>query len=796
MISLLLTVALAQTQPEYWTIDYLSPPKGEVLEVGGIGFMADGDLVASTRRGQIWRVDNPNADNPNDAIFTLICEGLHEGLGLSVINDEIYVMQRGEISKLLDLDGDTIIDEIQTITQDWGMSGNYHEFGFGLPVDQDGNMYFSLNVGFWNPHWWHGKSRAPYRGWVLKLSPDGTVNPIAGGLRSPAGLGLLEDGTLLVTDNQGDWMPVCPVFAIKEGAFYGHPASLRWYEDQPDIEPSDTLPHPEIEREHPALWLPYQWSRSTGNVIQDVTDGPFQGQYLLAELTNGQILRAQFEEIDGVLQGACWLAHQRVGSAYHIEYGPDGTLYAGMTNRGWGGLAPGSGIARIKYNGELPLEMSGAHLVEDGFEISFTKPLASVPTITGNKYDYNYWWEYGSPQQHVEDLQISSVTLSDDGLSAKVTITNLESGKCVMLKLDGAASKDGSSLVHNEMSYTINKLPGGELVYVAKQVEPPVERGEEVEGWLYLTWADATDVWNNNGVELCNAELDLDNPTQFVISDGMGALVASEGESMATKFDIADGELTFAYMLAKESEAEIKLPIGSSILISNNDGGGYLGEGIWHKAKIIFQASPPKVTLVEVNGVHTDTNMITYSGIVEPSPLEFKCLKGNFAFGDVRLRTNLKDIDSKEWTTLQSDESDWKTSGDIDWRKTDSGGIVIGGNGSIILPLTSSGFSSVRFDCKINGSGNAIIAIGDIELTVSTSGDNKTGSINGHPIKANLVDQNEWCTVEIHQDKTTTVYLNDIPIIATDDAPNLTGDTMRIKVNDAELTIRKTYLGD
>ena len=133
------------------------------------------------------------------------------------------------------------------------------------------------------------------------------------------------------------------MYAIKKGGFYGHPASLRWYADQPDDEPSDTQPPPaEVKkREHPVLWLPYQWSRSTGNVIQDNTDGPFRGQYMIAELTNGQILRANFETVDGIRQGACWLAHKRVGSAYHIEYGPDGTLYAGITNRGWGGACTG-----------------------------------------------------------------------------------------------------------------------------------------------------------------------------------------------------------------------------------------------------------------------------------------------------------------------------------------------------------------------------------------------------------------------------------------------------------------------
>ena len=778
ILQLLLTLIISQANEEYWTIDYLSPPEGEVLEVGGIGFMSDGDLIASTRRGQVWRIDNPSADNPNDATFTLICEGLHEGLGLSVINDDIYVMQRGEISKLVDLDGDNIIDEIQTITQDWGMSGNYHEFGFGLPVDQDGNMYFSLNVGFWNPHWWHGKSRAPYRGWVLKLSPDGKVTPIAGGLRSPAGLGLLEDGTLLVTDNQGDWMAVCPVYAIKEGAFYGHPASLRWYEDQPDIEPSDTEPRPEVTREHPVLWLPYQWSRSTGNVILDSSNGPFRGQYLLAELTNGQILRANFEEIDGVLQGACWLAHQRIGSAYHIEYGPDGTLYAGMTNRGWGGLAPGSGIARIKYKGSLPLEMSNAHLLSDGFEISFTKPLEVVPTVTGNKYDYNYWWEYGSPQQHVEDLQISEVILSEDGLSAKITIDNLEAGKCVMLKLNNAKSKDGTALLHNEVSYTINKLPGGELVYVAKQVEPPIERGEHVEGWLYLTWADATDVWNNNGVELCNAELDINIPTQFVITKGMNALVASEGESMSTKFNFVDGEIIISYMLAKGSEAEIKLPIGTSIVLSNNQGGGYLGEGIWHKARITFQANPPKVTLVEVNGVHTEVDMTTYLGIVKPSPLEIKCTKGNLAFADVRFRTKLKELDDAKWESIQPDGAS----------------INLDGTGTGTIPISRTDYSTIRFDTKISGSGNAVITIGDLEVFVATKGDNKTGSITRNPINTNLVDQNEWCTIENNQENGTVVYLNDVPITIVDDAPSIQSDAIVIKVNNVELSLRQTYI--
>ena len=104
--TLMLTIVLAQNQ--YWTVDYLTQPSGEVLEVGGIGFLPDGDMVVSTRRGQVWRIDNPQAENPSDATFTLICEGLHEGLGIAVFESEIFVMQRGEVSKLVDLDNDML----------------------------------------------------------------------------------------------------------------------------------------------------------------------------------------------------------------------------------------------------------------------------------------------------------------------------------------------------------------------------------------------------------------------------------------------------------------------------------------------------------------------------------------------------------------------------------------------------------------------------------------------------------------------------------------------------------------
>ena len=199
MILSALLLAAPQVGADQYTVEYLTPPDGEVVEVGGMDFLPNGDLLVSTRRGRVWYVMDPMSDNPADAKWHIFAEGLHEGLGLNVVGDDIYLIQRGEISRMLDLDGDLVCDRIETLTQDWGMTGNYHEFAFGLPEDAEGNLYFSLNLGFWSPEWWHGISRAPYRGWILKMAPDGTVTTqmIGPGVNSIVFSG---DGRMFVTE--------------------------------------------------------------------------------------------------------------------------------------------------------------------------------------------------------------------------------------------------------------------------------------------------------------------------------------------------------------------------------------------------------------------------------------------------------------------------------------------------------------------------------------------------------------------------------------------------------------------
>ena len=148
---------------DYYKVENIPAPKGLDVQIGGLTFLSDGRLAACFHRGEVYTY------NPKTKIWKLFADGLHEPLGIiAEDNHTLVVMQRPELTRLRDTNGDGEADHYQTISDQFGMTGNYHEFAFGLPRDEQGNFYVSLNVGFWNPDWWHGKSRSPWRGWVLR----------------------------------------------------------------------------------------------------------------------------------------------------------------------------------------------------------------------------------------------------------------------------------------------------------------------------------------------------------------------------------------------------------------------------------------------------------------------------------------------------------------------------------------------------------------------------------------------------------------------------------------------------
>jgi hypothetical protein len=573
----------AANEADYYTVDYLQPPPGAQVEVGGMDFLPDGRLALSTRRGQVWIVDDPLAKDPKDAQFHLFAEGLQEGLGLRVVEGEICVVQRAELSRLRDTDHDGVCDTIETICNSWGVSGNYHEFAYGLPVDKDGNFYVSLNLGFTEPKWWHGRSLAPNRGWIVQISKSGALKPFAFGFRSPCGLGMDDQGRLLLTDNQGDWEPVCPLYVVRPNAFHGAPASLEWtpqYQETKTV-PSLTNP-PDMPRVAPALWMPYGWTRSTGDmqtIPRDGKFGPLGGQLVLAEMTNGLVLRADLEEVRGAMQGACMMLRQRIGSALRVRFASDGTLFTGLTNRGWGGLAPGSGVARVRWNGKLPFDVQHVHLLQDGFELTLTEPLAASwrpdpRSVQATQYHYDWWWEYGSPERGTRMLTPLSLAPSADRRKLVVRFADLAAGEVAKVKLSGLVSQSGQALLHEEFAYTVNQLPEGPLCEtpVARVVPPPPARESGAEGWLRVCYGEAFEMWKPSRWKLTDFELDAADPTKFALKDGMGALVnqgVAPAEDYVSSFVFGDAKVHVECALPKGGATAVSVHGRYDILLAD-----------------------------------------------------------------------------------------------------------------------------------------------------------------------------------------------------------------------------------
>lgn len=813
----------SQQEAEYWAVDYLTPPEGTRLEVGGMAFLPDGRLVLSTRRGQVWIVENPLAEDPREARFSLFAEGLWEGLGLAVVpsrtaggDADIVVMQRQELSRLVDEDHDGTCDRIDTLCDAWGVSGNYHEFGYGLPVDKAGNYYISLNVSFFSPKWWHGKSPVPYRGWVLGISPTGKLTPIASGFRSPCGISLSPEDELFVTDNQGDWMPASPIFHVEPGRFYGHPAALDWTEEyrRTDTHASDTIPPARAagDRAQAAIWLPYKWSRSPGDMAWDRAQGkfgPFGGQFVLAEMTNGMVLRGDMQKVGGEYQGWVTLLRQRVGSAVRVLFAEDGTLLCGLTNRGWGGYSPADGVARVRWTGKQPFEVHDVQLVPGGrFRVTFTGMLPEnwreTFRVEATTYDYDYWWEYGSPERHLEALPMTVAGVDWSWKTVDLVADGLRPGKVVRLVLKGVTSREGVPLLHEELDYTVNALPEGGREHVAKLVPPPPARESGDEGWLFLTWGDALGRWNSTGWTLCDAELDPAARTRFLTKDGNGALVnvGPSPSPYVSKESFGDCKVHLRFQLPEHGDSglfltgryEVQLAdsAGKEAGFTRDDCGGlapgsgwpgrapdfnaFREAGQWHDLDVEFQA--PRF---DENGKKTENarflrvridDVLLQESIEVPGPslgapftdevpLGPIVVQGDHtqvAIADVRVLPKVPKTEPEGWTPLFDGSSleGWRISDDGDWSVED--GVIIGqGKTShLFSPRDDYENFEVRGRFKIADGGNsglyfrATFGPGwpsgyEAQINSTFADPQKTGSLYGIvPIGTTLIPPDTW----------------------------------------------------
>lgn len=517
LFALLLFVqaSIAQIEPkeeDYYRITTVPTPEGVKVEGGGVLALPDGSIAVCTRRGDVWIIENPTMAGGSKVNFKKYASGLHEPLGLAYHDGALYTAQRGELTKLIDTDGDRIADVYQTIYA-WPLSTHYHEYSFGPVLAPDNSFFVTANVAFGDEEWWRGESRVPWRAWTMKISEDGKMEPWATGMRSPAGYGLIDD-ELFYTDNQGDWIGSGALWHLPKGAFTGHPGGLRWtgHKDSPIqlteeefyskidkrqvkkngryVKPSNIMneENPDFvyemkkifpELQLPAVILPHGiLGISTSEVKVDETQGkfgPFSGQVLIGDMGQSKIMRIVLEKVKGQYQGVAFDFRAGFQSGVmRMDFDNQGNLFVGETNRGWGSAGTtNSGLQFLSWTGRMPFEMKTVKAMPDGFEIEFTKPVdrnsaENLDSYNGKSYIYKYHAAYGSPQTNIEEIKLKGVKVSDDGLKVRIVTDNLREFYVHEITLSGVKSDaESNGILHPTLYYTLNAIPDGDKLAVS-----------------------------------------------------------------------------------------------------------------------------------------------------------------------------------------------------------------------------------------------------------------------------------------------------------------------------------------
>ena len=461
-----------EREREYYPIVNIPIPPELVLEAGAFCTLPDGRVAVGTRYGEIYILSGIDQKKPNPS-YHLYATGLDEIFGLAYKDNAFYVTQSCELTRVSDSKRNGKADRFETISDAWGYA-NYHEYAFGSKFDDKGNLYVALGLSL------SYESHALYRGFAMKVTPEGKTVALASGLRSPGGIGPNEHGAMFYIESQGPWNCSCSLKALTPGSFQGHPASFNWYKFAPELGPVPEKPKSGsrilIEKERVKQLVPYavvfpyiRMGRSiTGFVVNRTKGkfGPFEDQIFIGDYTLSILMRATTEQVNGVWQGACYPFREGLSTGIlNVAFTPEGNLLCGGTNRGWPvrGNKPFA-LERLDWNGKMPFEIQRITIEPTGFKIAFTKPVdaktgADIKSYRLTTFTHPYHGGYGGPEIEQTTPVVKAVKIADDGLSATLVLDKIIRGHVYDFDLGGIRAKDKDELLHRKAYYTVNEVP-------------------------------------------------------------------------------------------------------------------------------------------------------------------------------------------------------------------------------------------------------------------------------------------------------------------------------------------------
>jgi hypothetical protein len=146
-------------------------------------------------------------------------------------------------------------------------------------------------------------------------------------------------------------------------------------------------------------------------------------------------------------------------------WGHDGSLFAGGTNRGWGGGPRPYALDRLVWTGKVPFEPHEMRATPTGFRVTFTRAVdrdtaKDVRSYALKCWTYRYHQGYGDPPRNERGLRIEKASVRPDGMAVDLEVEGLAAYHVHELRLDGVRDKGGQPLLHPIGYYTLNRIPG------------------------------------------------------------------------------------------------------------------------------------------------------------------------------------------------------------------------------------------------------------------------------------------------------------------------------------------------
>ena len=459
-------LATSKTPDGAYVTDSLTAPLDNPwkrrVRFSGLDFFKDGKRAAlSSWDGDVWIVSGID-DKLENLQWHRYASGMYETIGLKIVNDVIYTSGRDQITRYHDLNNDGEADYYENFNNEYTSSEGFHEFLFDLQTDRKGNFYFAKASPV-NPGGRGFEHIAANAGTLMKVSKGGKkLDVVATGFRAPNGIGINPWNDQITTcDNEGSWMPSCPINWVKPGGFYGVENSAH----KSPIPPFNP----------PMLWLSHNgWDNSGGGQVWVNSDkwGPFKGELLHASYGECAIYLIMKQQVGEQMQaGAVRIPVKFTSSSMRPKFNPiDGQLYvAGL--QGWQTKAVKlAGLDRVRYTGAPVRSVSGLKIDKHGVHLSFTQALDAKEATDAQNYSAEMWnyrrsSDYGSPEVSVKDpkkvghdkLEVKAATLSADGKTVTLTIPDLTPAMQAQIKFS-IKSKDGGS-IDQVVQNTIHAIP-------------------------------------------------------------------------------------------------------------------------------------------------------------------------------------------------------------------------------------------------------------------------------------------------------------------------------------------------